>query len=97
MSCQASFVSGEASEHGVVTGIRLLLPFQCCFPGLPPARPALLLMFFLEYYSMLSGGAIGALTIGLVASNSWEKGLPRFGSSGPSFEYSPTSTAVVRG
>ena len=48
-----------------------------------------LLMFFLEYYTMLSGGALGALFTGLVASNFWEKGVPRFGSLGPSLIYSP--------
>ena len=49
----------------------------------------MLLMFFLEYWGLLSGGALGALFTGLVASNLWEKGLPRRLSSGPSYLYSP--------
>ena len=49
----------------------------------------LLLMFFLEYFSLLSGGALGALFTGLVASNLWEKGMPKFASLGPSLVYSP--------
>lgn len=52
---------------------------------------ALLLMFFLEYYELLSGGALASLFVGLVASNAWEKGFPKFGSLGPSFVYSPES------
>ncbi|KDD76338.1 hypothetical protein H632_c262p0 [Helicosporidium sp. ATCC 50920] len=56
---------------------------------------ALLLMFFLEFYGMLSGGALGALCIGLVASNAWEKGIPRFGSVGPMYHYSPAIERVL--
>ena len=36
-----------------------------------------------------AGGALGALFVGLAASNAWEKGMPRFGSLGKSFVYSP--------
>lgn len=50
---------------------------------------ALLLMFFLEYWKLLSGGALGALFTGLVGSNLWEKGIPKPVSAGPSFVYSP--------
>jgi Kef-type K+ transport system membrane component KefB len=50
---------------------------------------ALLLMFFLEYFDLLSGGALASLFVGLVASNAWEKGFPRFGSMGKSFTFSP--------
>lgn len=46
-------------------------------------------MYFLQYWGMLSGGAIGALFVGLITSNFWEKGFPARLSSGPSFEYSP--------
>ncbi|KAI7845950.1 hypothetical protein COHA_000496 [Chlorella ohadii] len=56
---------------------------------------ALLLMFFLEYYNLLSGGALGALFVGLVASNAWEKGVPRFGSLGRSFVFSPEIERVM--
>ncbi|KAL4424127.1 hypothetical protein ABPG75_001428 [Micractinium tetrahymenae] len=56
---------------------------------------ALLLMFFLEYWNLLSGGALGALCVGLVASNAWEKGFPRWGSLGKSFVYSPEIERVV--
>jgi NhaP-type Na+/H+ or K+/H+ antiporter len=49
----------------------------------------LLLMFFLEYWDMLSGGALGALFTGLVASNLWERGSPKRLSLGPSFTHSP--------
>ena len=52
---------------------------------------ALLIMFFLGYYDMKAGGALGALAVGLIASNAWEKGFPRFASLGPSLEYSPAS------
>ncbi len=38
-----------------------------------------------------TGGALGALFVGLVASNAWEKGVPRFGSLGRSFVFSPES------
>jgi len=37
----------------------------------------LLLMYFLNYWSLLSGGALGALFAGLVGSNLWEKGIPK--------------------
>lgn len=50
---------------------------------------ALLLMFFLEYWKLLSGGALGALFTGLVGSNLWEKGIPKPISAGPSYVYSP--------
>lgn len=46
-------------------------------------------MFFLEYYGMLSGGALGALTVGLVTSNFWERGIPRRLSLGANFHHSP--------
>jgi hypothetical protein len=46
-------------------------------------------MFFLKYWDMLSGGALGALCVGLVASNLWERGAPTCASLGPSFVYSP--------
>lgn len=49
-------------------------------------------MFFLEYYGMLSGGALGSLTIGLATANFWERGLPRCGSLGPSFTFSTEGT-----
>jgi NhaP-type Na+/H+ or K+/H+ antiporter len=49
----------------------------------------LLLMFFLEYWGMLSGGALGALFTGLVASNLWERGSPERLSLGPSLQFSP--------
>lgn len=49
----------------------------------------LLLMFFLEYFELLSGGALGALFTGLVASNLWERGTPKWASLGPSFLYTP--------
>lgn len=48
-------------------------------------------MFFLGYYNMKAGGALGALAVGLIASNAWEKGVPRFASLGPALEYSPAS------
>lgn len=53
-------------------------------------------MFMLEYWNLLSGGALGALFVGLVASNAWEKGVPRFASLGPSYEYSPESESPAR-
>lgn len=34
-------------------------------------------MFFLEYFDMLSGGALGALTVGLVTCYTWEHGQPK--------------------
>lgn len=59
------------------------------FSRFAPSSAAMLLMFFLEYYGMLSGGALGALMVGLTTSNFWERGFPRFASLGPSFNYSP--------
>ncbi|PSC74772.1 mitochondrial sodium hydrogen exchanger 9B2-like [Micractinium conductrix] len=56
---------------------------------------ALLLMYFLEYWNLLSGGALGALFVGLVASNSWEKGFPKWGSLGRSYVFSPEIERVV--
>ena len=49
----------------------------------------MLLMFFLEYFKLLSGGALGALFTGLVASNLWERGAPAWASLGASLNYSP--------
>lgn len=57
------------------------------------ALSALLVMFFLEYYDMLSGGALGALTVGLVTCYTWEHGKPAKLSQGPSQNF---STAVER-
>lgn len=45
-------------------------------------------MFFLEYFDMLSGGALGALTVGLVTCYMWEHGKPEKFSLGPSNSYS---------
>ena len=63
----------------------------------PSPRPtaALLVMFFLESNDMLSGGALGALTVGLVACYMWERGAPRCGSSGPNTAYAPDIERVV--
>lgn len=55
----------------------------------------LLLMFFLEYFELLSGGALGALFTGLVASNLWERGAPKWASLGPSFLYSPEAERAM--
>ena len=49
----------------------------------------LLIMFFFEYFDLLSGGALGALFISLVGSNLWERGIPKRFSLGPSLVYSP--------
>jgi NhaP-type Na+/H+ or K+/H+ antiporter len=57
---------------------------------------ALFLMFMLEYWKLLSGGALGALFTGLVASNAWEKGFPRRWALGPSLEYSPEGACGTR-
>lgn len=52
-------------------------------------RAGLLIMYLLNHWGMLSGGALGSLTVGLVASNAWERGFPRFASLGSNFDYSP--------
>ena len=52
-------------------------------------------MFFLEHFDMLSGGALGALFVGLVACAAWEKGWPRAGSAGPSDTHAPDIERVV--
>lgn len=52
------------------------------------ATPALLIMFFLEYFDMLSGGALGSLTVGLVTCYMWEHGKPGRLSQGPNNSYS---------
>ncbi|KAI8100359.1 hypothetical protein M9435_006843 [Picochlorum sp. BPE23] len=49
----------------------------------------LFLMFFFEYWELLSGGALGALFTSLVGSNFWENGSPKWFSDGPSFVYGP--------
>eukprot|EP00775_Hariotina_reticulata_P012218 gene12218-12356_t len=49
---------------------------------------ALLVMFFLEYYDMLSGGALGSLTVGLVTCYAWEQGKPQRFSTGRSNSFS---------
>ena len=56
---------------------------------------ALLLMYFLEYWKLLSGGALGSLFVGLVATNAWERGLPRFASLGPSLVFSPEIERIM--
>jgi hypothetical protein len=45
-------------------------------------------MFFLEYFDMLSGGALGSLTVGLVTCYMWEHGKPGRLSLGPNNSYS---------
>jgi NhaP-type Na+/H+ or K+/H+ antiporter len=45
-------------------------------------------MFLLERYKMLSGGALGSLTVGLVTCLCWEAGVPRALSAGPSLSHS---------
>jgi hypothetical protein len=45
-------------------------------------------MFFLEYYDMLSGGALGALTVGMVTCYTWEQGKPARFSTGRSNSFS---------
>jgi len=45
-------------------------------------------MFMLEHYQMLSGGALGALTVGLATCLAWEAGWPRPFSQGPSLDHS---------
>lgn len=52
-------------------------------------------MFFLGHWDWKAGGALGALTVGLIASNAWEKGFPRYASLGPCYEYSPASELVL--
>lgn len=62
---------------------------RCCFPA------ALLIMFFLEYYDMLSGGALGALTTGLVTCYMWEHGKMRKLSIGPTNAFSADIERVL--
>ena len=47
---------------------------------------ALFMMFFLESFDMLSGGALGALAVGLATCYAWEEGRPRRASLGPNSE-----------
>jgi ABC-type nickel/cobalt efflux system permease component RcnA len=56
---------------------------------------ALLIMFFLEYFDMLSGGALGALTVGLVTCYTWEHGQPHKLSRGPSQSFSADVERVM--
>lgn len=56
-------------------------------------------MFFLEHYDMLSGGALGALTVGLATCYMWEHGKPGKLSLGPNNGFSADVervSAVVR-
>jgi hypothetical protein len=63
--------------------LRLLLP------------AALLIMFFLEYFDMLSGGALGSLTVGLVTCYTWEHGQPKRLSQGPNQNFSAAVERVM--
>jgi hypothetical protein len=56
---------------------------------------ALLIMFFLEYFDMLSGGALGSLTVGLVTCYTWEHGQPKKLSQGPSHNFSAAVERVM--
>jgi len=47
---------------------------------------ALLIMFFLNHYSMIAGGGIGALTVGMVATQCWTTGKPHLLATGHSLE-----------
>ena len=58
----------------------------------PAARPSCALCHrSAALPASLAGGALGALFTGLVASNAWEKGVPRCGSLGRSLLFSPES------
>ncbi|KAI8475653.1 MAG: Sodium/hydrogen exchanger family-domain-containing protein [Monoraphidium minutum] len=72
----------------IVAGVIAGLAFGCglaCTRALDTERKrvvatyfsALLIMFFLVFHNMLSGGALGALVMGMTASACWRKGLPR--------------------
>jgi len=52
-------------------------------------------MFFLEHYDMLSGGALGALTVGMVTCYFWEHGEPAKLSQGPSQSFSAAVERVM--
>jgi hypothetical protein len=52
-------------------------------------------MFFLEHFDMLSGGALGSLTVGLVTCWTWERGLPRALSAGPNSTFAPGVERVM--
>jgi hypothetical protein len=67
----------------------------CDSPTCPPLHPALLIMFFLEHFDMLSGGALGSLCVGLVTCYMWERGAPRAASMGPSDTYAPDIERVM--
>ena len=67
--------------------------FCCCMCDCCSA--ALLIMFFLEYYDMLSGGALGALTVGLVTCYTWEQGKPTKLSQGPSQSFANAVERVM--
>lgn len=56
---------------------------------------ALLIMFFLEYFDMLSGGALGALTVGMVTCYTWEHGKPAKLSQGPCQNFSADVERVM--
>ena len=56
---------------------------------------ALFLMFFLESFDMLSGGALGSLAVGLATCYAWEEGFPRRASLGPNSDYSADIERVV--
>ena len=72
-------VLGPVASHARVHGPRAS-PNPSSLPQpLPPAP------------SPAAGGALGALFVGLVASNSWEKGFPKWGSLGRSYVFSPES------
>jgi hypothetical protein len=63
------------------------LRLSCC--------AALLIMFFLEYFDMLSGGALGSLTVGLATCYTWEHGKPAKLSQGANQNYSAAVERVM--
>jgi hypothetical protein len=44
---------------------------------------------------MLSGGALGSLFVGLATCYMWERGAPKFASTGPNSSYSPDIERVM--
>lgn len=73
-------------------GLTRTLNLSCCC-GAP--FTALLIMFFLEYFDMLSGGALGSLATGLVTCYMWESGYPAKLSLGPQEGYTTDIERVM--
>ena len=94
----------QASTHSTPSGRTAQLDFLFWVSaGYPPQAAdsttwvlvaGLLIMFFLSYFGMLSGGALGSLFGALIASECWRRGFPALLSLGPTHDVAPARKLV---